>query len=81
MMEKTLGALNYVKILSLRTIEAGLALIGVIVIVYLLLGEGSGPYVISVITNLGLFISAVSSEAILGLAILAGLFIFIRKKI
>ena len=81
MMEKILGALNYVKLLFLRAIEAGLALIGVIVIVYLLLGEGSGPYVISVITNLSLFISAVSSEAILGLAILAGLFFFIRKKI
>jgi hypothetical protein len=81
MMEKILGALNYVKILFLRAIEAGLALTGVIVVVYLLLGEGSGPYVVSVVTNLSLFVSAVSSEAILGLAILVGLFFFIRKKI
>ena len=79
-MHKILSAFQSVKMVLLRVAETGLALIGFIVIVYLLLGEDSGPYVISVITNISLFMSAVSSEAILGIAIIAALVLFLRKK-
>ena len=79
-MQKILNALQATKIVLLRVAETGLVLVGFIVIVYLLLGEDSGPYVISVIANLSLFVSAVSSEAILGVAILAALVLFLRKK-
>lgn len=79
-MQKILSALQATKIVLLRVAETGLVLVGFIVIVYLLLGEDSGPYVISVIANLSLFVSAVSSEAILGVAILAALVLFLRKK-
>ncbi len=79
-MHKLLSAFQSVKMVLLRVAETGLALIGFIVIVYLLLGEDSGPYVISVITNISLFMSAVSSEAILGIAIIAALVLFLRKK-
>lgn len=80
MMNKFLGALQSIKTMMLRVAETGLALVGFIVIVYLLLGEDSGPYVISVVTNLALFVSAVTSEAILGIAIIAALVLFLRKK-
>ena len=79
-MQKILSALQATKTVLLRVAETGLVLVGFIVIVYLLLGEDSGPYVISVIANLSLFVSAVSSEAILGVAILVALVLFLRKK-
>lgn len=79
-MHKILSAIQSAKMVLLRVAETGLALIGFIVVVYLLLGEDSGPYVISVITNISLFMSAVSSEAILGIAIIAALVFFLRKK-
>jgi len=80
MMHKILNALQSTKTVLLRVAETGLALIGFIVIVYLLLGEDSGPYVLSVVTNISLFMSAVSSEAILGVAIVTALLFFLRKK-
>ncbi len=80
MMNKFLGTLQSIKTVMLRIAETGLALVGFIVIVYLLLGEDSGPFVISVVTNLVLFVSAVTSEAILGIAIIAALVFFLRKK-
>ena len=79
-MLKILNALQFTKTVLLRVAETGLALIGFIVIVYLLLGEDSGPYVLSVVTNISLFMSAVSSEAILGVAIVTALLLFLRKK-
>ena len=39
------------------------------VLVFLLLGEGSGPYVKSVVLNLGELISIITSEAIIGIAL------------
>ncbi len=79
-MQKILNALQSVKTVLLKVAETGLVLVGFIVIVYLLLGEDAGPYVISVITNISLFMSAVSSEAILGVAIIGALIFFLRKK-
>ena len=79
-MDKFMSNLQSVKMLFLKVAEAGLALVAFIVIVYLLLGAAAGPYVISVIANLSLFVGAVSSEAILGIAILAALVFFLRKK-
>lgn len=80
MMFKILNALQSAKSVLLRVAETGLALIGFIVVVYLLLGEDAGPYVLSVITNISLFMSAVTSEAILGIAIIVALVFFLRKK-
>ena len=80
-MQKILNALQSVKTVLLKVAETGLVLVGFIVIVYLLLGEDAGPYVISVITNISLFMSAVSSEAILGVAIIGALIFFLRKKL
>lgn len=79
-MQKILNALQSTRTVLLRVAETGLALVGFIVIVYLLLGEDSGPYVLSVVTNISMFMSAVSSEAILGIAIVTALLLFLRKK-
>ena len=49
--------------------KAGTLIVLVIVIVFLLLGDGSGPYVRSVVLNVGEFVSIISSEAIIGIAL------------
>ena len=57
----------------------GLVLV-VLILVYLLLGEASGDYVISVVTNISLFISAVTPQAIIGVALVVGALTYLRKK-
>lgn len=52
----------------------------VLILVYLLLGEASGDYVISVMTNISLFISAVTPQAIIGVALVVGAVSYLRKK-
>tara|TARA_B100000795_G_C22374313_1_gene277287 strand:+ start:73 stop:312 length:240 start_codon:yes stop_codon:yes gene_type:complete len=57
----------------------GLVLV-VLILVYLLLGATSGDYVISVMSNISLFISAVTPQAIVGAAIVFGLVNYLQKK-
>jgi len=69
-----------IRSLLLRGAE-GLGLILVIlVLTYLLLGEDSGDYIISVVTNVSLFVSAVTPQAIVGVAIVVGVLAYLRSK-
>jgi hypothetical protein len=45
-----------------------------------LLGEDSGDYVISVVTNISLFVAAVTPQAIVGVAIVVGVLAYLRGK-
>ncbi len=49
--------------------KAGTLIVLIIVIVFLLLGDGSGPYVRSVVRNVGELVSIISSEAFIGIAL------------
>ena len=49
--------------------KAGTLVVLIIVLVFLLLGDGSGPYVRSVVQNVGELVSIISSEAIIGIAL------------
>ena len=49
--------------------KAAALIVLIIILVFLLLGDGSGPYVRSVIQNVGELVSIISSEAIIGLAL------------
>ena len=60
--------------------KTGLSLVGLIILVYLLLGEDSGPYVVSVITNISVFVSAVTSQALIAFVVVAGLLYFGRNR-
>tara|TARA_B110000114_G_C14757742_1_gene263578 strand:- start:251 stop:481 length:231 start_codon:yes stop_codon:yes gene_type:complete len=72
--------LAQIRSLLLRGAE-GLGLILVIlVLTYLLLGEDSGDYIISVVTNVSLFVSAVTPQAIVGVAIVVGILAYLRSK-
>ena len=51
----------------------------VLVLLYLLLGEASGNYVVSVVTNVSLLISAVTPQAIIGVALIAAVVAYLRR--
>tara|TARA_B100001059_G_C17800461_1_gene565845 strand:+ start:855 stop:1097 length:243 start_codon:yes stop_codon:yes gene_type:complete len=72
-LSRRLAALQKIMINVTKT---GFSLVGLIILVYLLLGEDSGPYVVSVITNISLFVSAVTSQALIAFVIVAGLLYF-----
>ena len=57
----------------LRAAELMSLVLVVLILVYLLLGEASGDYVVSVMTNVSLLISAVTPQAIIGVALIAAL--------
>lgn len=56
----------------------GLVLV-VLVLVYLLLGEASGDYVVSVVTNVSLLVAAVTPQAIIGVALIAAVVAYLRR--
>ena len=56
----------------------GLVLV-ILVLVYLLLGEASGAYVVSVVTNVSLLVSAVTPQAIIGVALIAAVVAYLRR--
>ena len=63
----------------LRAVELMGLLLVVLVLVYLLLGEASGDYVVSVVTNVSLLISAVTPQAIICLALIAAVVAYLRR--
>lgn len=79
-MNKFSRALGTLISLFYQVIEAGFALVALIVLVYLLLGEDSGPYVVSVVANIILLVGAITPEALVGIAIAAALLYLIRKR-
>ena len=63
-----------------RVAEVGAALLGIIVIFFLLLGAESGPYVVSVIENIGRIIDIVTPQALIALALVIFGYKFIKMK-
>ena len=63
----------------LHIAETGGALVLAILVIYLLLGEAAGPYVVSVANTVAAFTAAVTPTAALALAIILALGYLIRK--
>ena len=63
-----------------KIIEIGFALIVVLVILYALLGEQSGDFTFSVITNLSLMISALPPESLASVIVLVLAYQYIKKE-
>ena len=63
----------------LRAVELMSLVLVVLILVYLLLGEASGDYVVSVMTNVSLLISAVTPQAIIGVALIAAVVAYLRR--
>jgi len=63
----------------LRAAELMSLVLVVLILVYLLLGEASGDYVVSVMTNVSLLISAVTPQAIIGVALITAVVAYLRR--
>ena len=63
----------------LRAAELMSLVLVVLILVYLLLGQASGDYVVSVMTNVSLLISAVTPQAIIGVALIAAVVAYLRR--
>jgi len=63
----------------LRAAELMSLVLVVLILVSLLLGEASGDYVVSVMTNVSLLISAVTPQAIIGVALIAAVVAYLRR--
>ena len=70
---------SYVDLL-VPIVRAGILSVLVIVLVYLLLGEQSGDYVTSVVSNVEKFIKIASTEAIIGIAIVIAIWLMITQR-
>ena len=69
MVQNLLKSLKSFSELVLELTKAGILVIALIILVFLLLGDNSGPYIQSVILNIGELINIISSEAIIGIAL------------
>ena len=54
-------------------IKTGLLLLGLIVLVFVLMGENSGKYVLSVIENISILNSKLPSESLVAIVLVIGL--------
>jgi hypothetical protein len=63
-----------------RVAEVGAALLGIIVIFFLLLGAESGPYILSVVENISHIIDIVTPQALIALALVIFGYKFIKMK-
>ena len=63
-----------------KIVEILTLVVAILLLIYLLLGEASGDYIISVAVNISLFISAVTPEALAAVALGLTLYTYINKK-
>ena len=69
MLQNLIKRLKEFSSLVIELTKAGILIISLIILVFLLLGDNSGQYVQSVIVNIGELINIISSEAIIGIAL------------
>jgi hypothetical protein len=75
-----LQSLSTAKRWFVEVTEAGFTLVAFIVLVYILLGADSGPYVVSVVANIALVSDALGPETLVAVAIAATLLYLLRRK-
>ena len=68
------------KTMLFRICEILALLVGLLILVYLLLGEDSGTYVIGVVTNVALFVSAVTPQSLIGIALIFGMYLIWKNR-
>ena len=63
-----------------KIVEILALIVAILLLIYLLLGEASGDYIVGVAVNISLFISAVTPEALAAVALGLALYTYINKK-
>ena len=79
-MQALLDFLTAVRGIIFRIVEVGAALVAVIVLVYLLLGEASGFYVNAVVSNLVYLIDKISSETLVAIALVLVAYAYVTTR-
>lgn len=79
-MQALLDFLTAVRGIIFRIVEVGAALVAVIVLVYLLLGEASGFYVNAVVSNLVFLIDKISSETLVAIALVLVAYAYVTTR-
>jgi nitrate reductase gamma subunit len=80
-MDKAIDWLKQVQRLFWVAAETGLALVGLALVVFLLLGDQSGGFILSIVENTARLVTAISAPAIIGIALLAALIALITRRI
>ena len=79
-MRALLDFLTAIRGIIFRIVEVGAALVALIVLVYLLLGEASGLYVNAVVNNLVILVDKISSETLIAIALVLVGYAYIRTR-
>ena len=79
-MKDLIELLNVFRNVLFSVAEIGAALLGIIVIFFLLLGAESGPYILSVIENISHIIDIVTPQALIALALVIFGYKIIKMK-
>lgn len=79
-MEGLMRYLSMVRNWVAQITEAGYVLVLLIILIYILLGAGSGPFVIGVVSNILLLINAVTPQVLIAMAIVLALVYLVRRK-
>ena len=80
MMDGLLRTVSTVKNWIFQLTEAGFDLVLFIILVYILLGAGSGPFVISVVSNILVLVNAATPQVLVAVAIVLALIYLVRRK-
>lgn len=80
-MDRIQNALSRLQALFLKAAEVMAVLVALIVLVYILLGEDSGPYVTGVVTNLSLLIFAITPQTLIAVALVICLYIALKRRV
>ncbi|MGQ0611471.1 MAG: hypothetical protein ACT4N9_10260 [Paracoccaceae bacterium] len=79
-MDTLMAGIQALKTFVLRLTELGFVMVGFIVLVYLLLGENSGDFVISVIANLSILVDILTPNVLIGLALVLFMGVLWRQR-
>jgi hypothetical protein len=79
-MQTAIDFLTTARGILFRIVETGVAVVAVIVLVYLLLGEASGAYVEAVVNNLIGLIEKISSQSLVAIALVIVGYAIIRTR-
>ena len=80
-MTKFTDTINVILTLFYKVAEIAMLFVGLVVLVYILLGKDAGLYAISVVANISLFIGAIGTQTLVALALVSvGYSYFTSKK-
>jgi len=79
-MEKFVNTLKSLRSLLLAVTETGLAFIGFILVIYMLLGGDAGSFVLSVVANISLLVDALSPQTIVAVTLVVGAVVLVQNR-